>query len=65
MAESHPNGHISKVAVKVGELAGVDRDALQFGFECLVKDTNGSRSRWKWNPFHACNAAQSVHMSFA
>jgi len=23
----------------LGELAGVDRDALQFGFEVLVKDT--------------------------
>lgn len=43
MAESHPNGHISKVGVKIGELAGVDRDALQFGFEVLVKDT-------KWEP---------------
>jgi hydrogenase nickel incorporation protein HypA/HybF len=38
-AERHPGVHISKVGVKVGELAGVDRDALQFGFEVLVKDT--------------------------
>jgi hydrogenase nickel incorporation protein HypA/HybF len=38
-AERHPNGHISKVGVKIGELAGVDGDALQFGFEVLVKDT--------------------------
>ncbi len=38
-AVRHPGAHISKVGVKIGELAGVDRDALQFGFEVLVKDT--------------------------
>ena len=37
--ERHPGAHISKVGVKIGELAGVDRDALQFGFEVLVKGT--------------------------
>lgn len=39
-AERHPGAHISKVGIRVGELAGVDPDALQFGFECLVKDTD-------------------------
>ena len=38
-AQRHPGAHISKVGVKLGELAGVDQDALQFGFEVLVKDT--------------------------
>lgn len=38
-AKKHPGSHISKVGVKIGELSGVDADALQFGFECLVKDT--------------------------
>jgi hydrogenase nickel incorporation protein HypA/HybF len=38
-AERHAGVHISKVGIKVGELAGVDRDALQFGFDALVKDT--------------------------
>jgi hydrogenase nickel incorporation protein HypA/HybF len=38
-AERHPGVHISKVGVKIGELAGVDVDALQFGFECIVKDS--------------------------
>jgi hydrogenase nickel incorporation protein HypA/HybF len=38
-AERHPDARITKVGVKIGELAGVDRDALQFGFEVLVKDT--------------------------
>lgn len=39
----HPAGRITKVGVKIGELCGVDRDALQFGFEVLVKDT-------EWEP---------------
>lgn len=39
-SERHPGAHISKVGVKIGELSGVDVDALQFGFECLVKDTD-------------------------
>ena len=34
-----PANGISKVGVKIGELAGVDVDALQFGFECIVKDS--------------------------
>ncbi|MGA2903299.1 MAG: hydrogenase maturation nickel metallochaperone HypA [Candidatus Korobacteraceae bacterium] len=38
-AVRHPGAHISKVGVKIGELCGVDGDALQFGFEVLVKDT--------------------------
>src|SRR5664279_1688154 len=42
-AERHPGARITKVGVKIGELAGVDRDALQFGFEVLVKDT-------EWEP---------------
>src|SRR5271157_4002601 len=36
----HPGIHISKVGIRVGELSGVDADALSFGFECLVKDTD-------------------------
>ena len=39
-ATRHPGEHISKVGVKIGELSGVDGDALQFGFEVLVKDSN-------------------------
>jgi hydrogenase nickel incorporation protein HypA/HybF len=39
-AERHPGAHISKVGVKIGELSGVNGDALQFGFEVLVKDTD-------------------------
>ena len=39
-AQRHPGIHISKVGVKVGELAGVDVDALQFGFESIVRDSD-------------------------
>jgi hydrogenase nickel incorporation protein HypA/HybF len=42
-ARRNPDVRITKVGVKIGELAGVDVDALQFGFECLVKDT-------EWEP---------------
>jgi len=38
-ARRNPGVRITKVGVKIGELAGADIDALQFGFECLVKDT--------------------------
>ena len=31
--------HVVKVGVRIGELSGVDPEALSFGFEALVKDT--------------------------
>jgi len=39
-ADRHPGFHISKVGIRMGELSGVDSDALRFGFDCLVKDTD-------------------------
>lgn len=42
-ARRNPGVRITKVGVKIGELAGVDVDALQFGFECIVKDTEWER----------------------
>ena len=40
--ESHrfPDGHISKVGVRIGELAGVDPNAMSFCFEALVRGTD-------------------------
>ncbi len=38
-SQHYPGAHISKVGVKIGELAGVNADALRFGFEVLVKDS--------------------------
>jgi hydrogenase nickel incorporation protein HypA/HybF len=34
-----PDGHIHKVGVRIGELAGVDPDAMSFCFEALVRGT--------------------------
>lgn len=39
-AQRRPGSRISKVGVRIGELSGVDVDALQFGFEMIVKDTD-------------------------
>ena len=38
-AKTRPGAHILKVGLRIGELAGVDRDALSFGWEVLTKDT--------------------------
>jgi hydrogenase nickel incorporation protein HypA/HybF len=38
-AQRHPDVRLTRVGVRVGEISGVDPDALSFGFECLVKDT--------------------------
>ncbi len=38
-ARRRPGARFMKVGVRVGELSGVDPDALAFGFEALVKDT--------------------------
>lgn len=39
----HPESTFRKVGVRVGELSGVDPDALAFGFEALIKDTSWER----------------------
>ena len=41
--QKHTGARPRAVGVKVGEISGVDRDALAFGFEALVKDT-------RWEP---------------
>jgi hydrogenase nickel incorporation protein HypA/HybF len=35
-----PNGHIYKVGVRIGELAGIDPSAMSFCFEALVRGTD-------------------------
>ncbi|HTW23360.1 MAG TPA: hydrogenase maturation nickel metallochaperone HypA [Candidatus Baltobacteraceae bacterium] len=35
-----PNDHICKVGVRIGELAGVDPDAMSFAFDALVRGTD-------------------------
>ena len=39
-ATRYPGAHVLKVGVRLGELAGVDPDALSFCFETLVKGTD-------------------------
>ena len=39
-ARKRPGTRFTKVAVRVGELSGVDPDALSFSFEALVKDSS-------------------------
>lgn len=39
-AQKRPGAHVSKVAVRVGALSGVEPEALSFGFECLVRGTD-------------------------
>ena len=39
-AELHGGGHVSKVAVRIGALSGVEPEALSFGFDALVKGTD-------------------------
>jgi hydrogenase nickel incorporation protein HypA/HybF len=43
LRKQHAGAHVTKVALRVGELAGVDVDCLRFGFECVVKET-------EWEP---------------
>src|SRR5947209_5824192 len=38
-AERRPGAIARKVAVRIGELAAIDPDALQFSFETLTNDT--------------------------
>ncbi len=39
-AARHPGSIPRKVGVKIGELAAIDADALRFGFDALVRDTD-------------------------
>lgn len=39
-AEKHPGARVKKVGLRLGELAGVDRESLSFCFEVLAKDTD-------------------------
>jgi hydrogenase nickel incorporation protein HypA/HybF len=43
LQKQHQGARFTKVALRVGELAGVDVDCLRFGFECMVKDSEWER----------------------
>ncbi len=42
-AERRPGARVTKIGLRVGERAGVDRDALSFSFEVLVQGTEFER----------------------
>lgn len=39
-AELRPGMRVSKIGVRIGDLAGIDPDALSFCFEALTKETD-------------------------
>jgi hydrogenase nickel incorporation protein HypA/HybF len=38
-AEKHPGAQLISVCVRIGELSNVDKDALDFAFEALIRGT--------------------------
>lgn len=38
-AQHHPGAQVLAVGVRIGELSAVDKDALDFAFECITHDT--------------------------
>ncbi len=38
-AQRHPGAQVLAVGVRIGELSSVDKDALDFAFECITRDT--------------------------
>ncbi len=44
-AVARPGAVIVKVAVRIGELAGVDTDSLMFGWEAITKETEWEQVR--------------------
>lgn len=39
-ADKHPGKRFEKVGLRIGDLAGVDADALTFGWEAITRDTS-------------------------
>jgi len=39
-AEKHPGAQLISVCVRIGELSNVDKDALDFAFEALTRETD-------------------------
>ncbi|HTZ48828.1 MAG TPA: hydrogenase maturation nickel metallochaperone HypA [Verrucomicrobiae bacterium] len=38
-AQRHPGAQVIAVGVRIGELSAVDKDALDFAFECITRET--------------------------
>ncbi|HXX14346.1 MAG TPA: hydrogenase maturation nickel metallochaperone HypA [Candidatus Eremiobacteraceae bacterium] len=58
-AQRHPGAQVLAVGVRIGELAAVDKDALDFAFEALTRDTEWQHLKLQveWCPRrHKCLA---------
>lgn len=58
---AHPGARLTRVNVRVGELAGIDRESLTFCFEVLTRDTAhaGAVLEVDWRPLaHQCLACE-------
>jgi hydrogenase nickel incorporation protein HypA/HybF len=49
-SDRHPGSFPVKVAVRIGEMSGVNPDALAFGFEALTKGTEWERLALELEP---------------
>lgn len=57
----HPGARLAKVCVRIGELAGVDRESLSFCFDVLIRESPhaGASLEIDWRPLiHRCPACQ-------
>ena len=43
-AERHGGGRVSRIGLRIGELSGVNADALRFSFQVTVQDTELTRA---------------------
>jgi hydrogenase nickel incorporation protein HypA/HybF len=39
-ASAHPGARVTRVGIRVGDLSGVQPDALKFSFDVIVRDTD-------------------------
>lgn len=71
-AKRHPGVQVMAVGVRIGELAAVDKEALDFAFECITRDTEWEHLKLEveWCPRRqkclACNeefAVKDLHLA--
>ena len=66
-AQRRPGSRVLTVGVRIGALANVDRDALDFAFEALTRDTDleGLKLEIEWRPWRQkcldCAEEYDVH----
>ena len=66
-AQRHPGERILAVGVRIGALASVDKDALDFAFEALTRDTDleSLKLEIEWHPWRqrclSCSEEYEVH----